>query len=353
MTSMKAAVLYGQGDLRIKDVPVPEIGDDEVLVKVMATGVCGSDLPRVLGTAAFNYPIILGHEFSGVIADVGQGVTGVVVGERMAGIPLLPCYKCRDCQSGNFAQCRHYSFIGSRVSGSWAEYVKLPARNVITLPDGVSFEEGAFVEPSAVALHALRHIQFRGGEEIAVLGGGNIGMLVMQWARLFGAKSITVFDIDVDRLQMAKLLGADYVVNTANPESREAYLEITRGKGFDVVMETAGAIPTIKLSLELAANKGKVCLVGTPTTEIAFPHKLFELISRKEFTLTGSWMSYSAPFPGDEWDLTIRNLDNGKLNVMDTVYKVFPITAAPEAFELYQRPGTVKGKILFSAMNVS
>lgn len=343
--TMTAAVLYGQDDLRIERVPMPEVRAGEVLVQVMVTGICGSDLPRVLGTTAHHYPIILGHEFSGTVAEVGAGVTGVTVGDCVAGVPLLPCHTCRDCQLGNFAHCKRYSFIGSRVSGSWAEYVTLPATNVVKLPDGVGFEQGAFIEPSTVALHALRHIQFQGGADVAILGGGNIGLLVLQWARLMGARSTTVFDIDDERLKTAKRLGADYTVNMKSQDYTDAGQSLTDGRGYGVVFETAGAVAAMKASFELAGTKAKVCFVGTPTTDIAFSPKLFELMNRKSFTLTGSWMSYSSPFPGDEWDLSVRCLENGQLNVLDTVYRTFRLPEINQAFDQYKR-GQVKGKVL-------
>ncbi|WP_245590551.1 galactitol-1-phosphate 5-dehydrogenase [Aneurinibacillus terranovensis] len=346
MEAMKAAVLYGRDDLRIKNMPVPELLDHEILVKVMATGICGSDLPRVLGDEAHYYPIVLGHEFSGVVEKVGGGVTKVKAGDRIAGAPLVPCHECRDCQRGNYAQCKNYTFIGSRVYGSWAEYVKMPEINAVKVADNVSFEEAALFEPSAVALHALHHIGYQGGEDVAVLGGGNIGMLTLQWAKVLGAKTVTVFDIDDDRLETAKKLGADYVMNTLHPDFKEEYALITNGRGFGVVMETAGSMITMNLSFELAANKAKVCFVGTPTKDITFPFKRFEQMNRKEFTLTGSWMSYSAPFPGKEWELTAHFLAKQKLNFKDVVFGKFPLDEINKAFDLYKTPGTVKGKIL-------
>lgn len=343
---MKAAVLHARNVIRVEDVAVPSLQPHEILVKVKATGICGSDLPRVLGNAAHHYPIVLGHEFSGVVERIGAGVSRVKVGDRVAGVPLMPCFRCHDCQAGNYAQCKSYSFIGSRVNGSWAEYVVLPEMNAIPLGDAVGFEEAAFVEPSSVALHALQHIRFEGGGQVAILGGGNIGLLALQWVKLMGAREVTVFDIDDDRLALARKLGADYVLNNLRAATEESWRQITGGRGYEVVLETAGSDATMKQSFELAANKAKVCFIGTPVRDLTFSPKRFELMNRKEFTLTGSWMSYSAPFPGKEWETALHFLKQGKLNFKDLIDRTFPLDEINAAFDLYRTPGGVKGKLM-------
>jgi len=189
---MKAAVLHAKDDLRYEEYPTPQPKEGEVLIKVKATGICGSDIPRVLGDGAHYYPIVLGHEFSGEVVETGKGVTSVKPGDRVAGVPLLPCMKCDDCQKGSYSQCKFYSFIGSRVQGSFAEYVVAPERNVVKFDDSVSFEQGAFFEPSTVAFHGLNRVEYRGGEDVAILGGGTIGLFTAQWARIFGAKRVFI-----------------------------------------------------------------------------------------------------------------------------------------------------------------
>ena len=345
---MKAAVLHANEDLRFEDYPAPKPSEGEVLIRVRATGICGSDIPRVLHNGAHYYPIVLGHEFSGDVVEAGAGVTTVKAGDRVAAAPLLPCHKCADCQRGDYAQCRHYSFIGSRVQGSFAEYVKAPERNVVKFGNAVSYEQGAFFEPSTVALHGLMRVPYRGGEDVAVLGGGTIGLFTAQWARIFGAKRVFVFDIDDDRLALAKRLGADVTINTLSPGFKEAVMEQTGGRGFGFVYETAGADATMKLAFELAANKAGVCFIGTPTKDLVLPPKLLENMLRKEFTLTGSWMSYSAPFPGREWELTAHYFATGALKFDEgLIFKtaaLWPISG--KGFEMYKTPGTVKGKIM-------
>ncbi len=335
---MKAGILFAKNDIRYADTEMPAPKKGEILVKMRATGICGSDIPRVLGNEAKYYPIILGHEFSGEVAAIGEGVEGFEIGERVSGAPLIPCMNCSDCAHGNYSLCRHYSFIGSRVAGSFAEYVVIPAVNAIKFSDSVSFEQGAFFEPSTVALHGIRCANYIGGRDTVILGGGTIGIFTMQWAKIFGAKSVTVFDISDARLEIAKKLGADYVVNTKTqgiPDMK-----------YDFVFETAGQPATMITAFDVAANKSSVCFIGTPHESLTFTQKQWENMNRKEFRLTGSWMSYSAPFPGEEWTLTSHYFGNGDLKFDDClIFKKFPLSEITEAFKLFET-GKVGGKVL-------
>jgi len=344
---MKAAVLYAKDDLRFEEYPNPEINDEEVLVKVKATGICGSDIPRVLGDGAHYYPIVLGHEYSGEVVQTGKNVRTLKAGDRVAGVPLLPCFKCDDCQKGYYSQCKFYSFIGSRVQGSFAEYVKMPERNAVRFEENVTYEQGAFFEPSTVALHGLNCAEYHGGEDVAILGGGTIGLFTAQWARIYGAKRVFVFDIDNDRLALAKRLGADVTVNTMEEGFKDYVYELTGKKGFGFVYETAGVDVTMKLAFEIAGNKSRVCFIGTPSRDLVFTPRLFENMNRKEFRLTGSWMSYSAPFPGKEWELTAHYFSTGALKFDESlIFKKLPLCDIKQVFDMYKTPGKVKGKIL-------
>lgn len=347
---MKAGVVHAREDIRYEEIqkPVPKAG--EVLIKVKYTGICGSDIPRVNGDACHFFPNVLGHEFSGTVVETGEGVVRLKPGDRVAGVPLVPCMKCEDCQKGNYSLCKHYSFIGSRQFGSFAEYVAVPERNAVKFDDSVSFEQGAFFEPATVALHGLKRVDYRGGKNVAVLGGGTIGLLTMQWAKIFGANQVVVFDIEPERLKLAKGLGASVGINTKDPDFMEQAMALTKGKGFDYIYETAGNTATMKMAFTLAANKAQICFIGTPTRELTFTVPEWECMNRKEFTLTGSWMSYSAPFPGEEWNLTAHYFRTGELKFDDSfIFKKIPLSRIADAFSLYRIPGTVKGKILIDS----
>ena len=342
---MKAAVLHANDDIRYDDWQYPDIDSRSVIVKVKAAGICGSDIPRVLHNASHYYPNVLGHEFAGEIAEVGdyaRDLFDLKVGDKISGAPLIPCMNCADCQKGNYSLCKFYDFIGSRQQGAFAEYVQIPAVNAVKFDSGISYEQGALFEPSTVALHGLRVNNYTGGCDVAILGGGTIGLFTMQWAKIFGAKSVTVFDISDERLDLCKKTGADYVVNTQT-DKIEKYKN-----AYHFVFETAGNSMTMQYAFEIADNKSNICFIGTPTKDLTFTPKLFENMNRKEFRLTGSWMSYSAPFPGDEWQLTAHYFKTGQLKFDDKfIFKKFDLSQAKEAFDLYKTPGQIKGKIMF------
>lgn len=218
---MKAAVVVANEDVQYQEVEEPQVTPGHVKIKVRYSGICGSDIPRVLNHGVHFYPIVLGHEFSGDVVEVGEGVTKVKVGDRVSGAPLLPCMKCDDCQKGNFSLCKHYSFIGSREQGANADYVVVPEQNAVPFADNVPYEQGAMFEPATVAIHGVFQNDYHGGEYVAILGGGTVGMFTMQWTKIFGSKKVVVFDISDERLALAKRLGADEVINT----KEEGYME--------------------------------------------------------------------------------------------------------------------------------
>ena len=344
---MKALVLHGNEDLRYEEIATPELPEGYVKVRVRAAGICGSDVPRVLHNGAHYYPIVLGHEFSGVVEEIGAGVTKVKVGDTVSGAPLVPCMRCDDCQRGNYSLCKQYDFIGSHSFGSFCDYVVMPETNAIPYDPAIPFEQAAMFEPATVALHGLFCNDYRGGEDVAILGGGTIGLFTMQWARIFGARRTVVFDLSDERLALAKRLGADEVINTGDPDFMAKAKALTGGVGYGMVFETAGNPVTIQMGFELAANKARYCCIGTPHTDMTFTPKLWEYMNRKEFKLTGSWMSYSAPFPGKEWELTAHYFATGQLRFDPAlIYKTFPMAEGKDAFLLYKTPGAVKGKLM-------
>ncbi len=344
---MKAAVLYANEDIRYSDWETPVCGENEVKVRVRATGICGSDVPRVLHGGAHFYPVVLGHEFSGDVVETGKNVKSVKVGDTVSGAPLLPCMDCEDCKKGDYSLCKHYSFIGSRQQGSFADYVVIPEINAVKYDSSVPYEQAAMFEPSTVALHGLLHSGYSGGGSIAVLGMGTIGIFTLQWAKILGAEKTVAFDIDESRLELAKRMGADETINTLEPGFADKAKDITSGRGFDAVFEAAGSPVTMKMAFALAGNKSKLCFIGTPHNDMTFTPAEWENMNRKEFTLTGSWMSYSAPFPGREWSMTAEHFAKGDLKFDPSfIFRRFPMSRAGEAFELYKNPSQVHGKIL-------
>lgn len=344
---MKAAVLYGNEDIRYDDWADPITLSGTVKVRIRATGICGSDVPRVLHNGAHFYPVVLGHEFSGDVVEIGEGVTKLKVGDRVSGAPLLPCMTCDDCQKGDFSLCKNYSFIGSRQQGSFADYVVMPEANAVKYDPSIPYEQAAMFEPSTVALHGLLLSGYKGGDDVAVLGLGTIGMFTLQWAKIMGSRNLVAFDIDDGRLALAKRMGADHVINTKKEGFIKDAMALTNGRGYGWVYEAAGNPITMHMAFELAGNKAGVCFIGTPHVDMSFTPKEWENMNRKEFRLTGSWMSYSAPFPGKEWELTAHYFGTGQLKFdPDFLFKTFPMSEADKAFALYHNPQDVHGKIM-------
>lgn len=344
---MKAAVLYGDGDIRYEDVdkPAPKAGD--VLVKVAYSGLCGSDIPRLIHSGAHFYPIVLGHEFSGTIEAVGDGVDESRVGQIISCAPLIPDMDDTQSARGNFSLSKKYSFIGSREPGGFAQYVCMPRVNAFPLPEGVSLEEGAFFEPLTVTLHALNLLKYPGGAVTAITGMGTIGLLALQAAKALGAGKTVVFDIDEERLAAAREMGADLALNTLEEGFREKAMAFTDGEGYEVCLETGGVPITEKLCLELAARKGTVMFVGTPHVPLTLEPGEFEWINRKELIVTGSWMNYSAPFPGWEWTQAVELFKRGLIKTEPLIDRKIPLAEARQAVDDLQVRGKVKGKILF------
>ncbi len=353
---MKAAVLFAKDDIQFTDWEEPQINrPDEVKVRVRACGICRSDVPRVLSGTARYYPIILGHEFSGVVEEAGEDAerAGIHKGDHVAGVPLVPCFHCLDCEHGDFALCKNYSFIGSRQQGAYAELVVVPMRNVVKLNSKVPFAKAALIETATVALHGL----FLAGldennapavEKVAVAGVGTIGLFAIQWARILGAKRIVAVGRDEERLELAKRLGATDTINTKKDNLKARTEEITEGRGFPYVFDTAGAPDTIRQCFTLAGNKAHICIIGTPTSDVNFSWQEWELMNRKEFMLTGSWMSYSMPFPGREWVFAVQAMESGELRFEeDMLFGRFDLSEVGRAFDCF-RNGKVRGRILLT-----
>lgn len=344
---MKAAVLYGNEDIRYTEWEEPQVKPGTVKVHVRATGICGSDVPRVLHNGAHFYPIVLGHEFAGDVVEVGEGVTSLAVGDTVTGAPLLPCMQCPDCQMGNYSLCKHYSFIGSREQGSFADYVVIPESNAVKYDPSIPYTQAAMFEPATVSLHGVLCNDYKAGGTVAILGCGTIGIFALQWAKIFGAKQIIAYDIDDGRLALAKRMGADVLVNTLSQKFDEVTKEVTNGTGCDYVFEAAGNPITMQMAFEVAANKAHVCFIGTPHKDLTFTPAQWENMNRKEFRLTGSWMSYSAPYPGKEWRLTAHYFATGQLKFdPEFIFRTYPMEQAAEAFACFHHPEQVHGKIL-------
>ena len=313
---MRAWVLHGIGDIRLEHRPVPVPKAGEVLVRVKAAGICGSDIPRIYETGAHKHPLIPGHEFAGVVESVGAGVDENILGKSVGVFPLIPCGKCGPCRNWQYEMCRNYNYLGSRTDGGFAEYAVVPVENFVILPEGVGYEEAAMLEPMAVAVHAMRRVFsdvrekenekyktdiFQGKLEynrekditVAVCGLGTIGLLLIQFLWERGIKNILAIGNKDYQKEMLKVCGlGDIPYLNSRKENVSAWLsEITDGAGVDVFFECVGRNETVSLAVDQTGPGGTVCLVGNPHSDMALDRDVYWKILRNQLTLIGTWNS--------------------------------------------------------------
>jgi L-iditol 2-dehydrogenase len=342
---MQAAVLEDRGVLRARAVPAPEPRPGQVLLAVKAVSICGSDLSRY-EKGHRTYPMIMGHECAGVVAAAGAGVDAQLLGRRAAMIPLLPCFACEQCRLGYYSACHNYSFAGSRQAGGFAEYVVLPERNLLLLPDTVPFDSAALIEPATVARHILDRGGFRAGQTAVVFGGGSIGLMVVQWLRILGAGLIVCTDVVDENLAVARRLGAQL---TLNPRRDDIVAEIKKatGDGVDLAVEAAGAPQTLVQTIGVTRPRGAVVCAGNQPLTATLPMQFIEDLMRKELQVNGCFMSYSAPFPGHEWTESLAAVVDGGLDMEAMISQRFPLAEAPDVFAAIAARSLTHRKIIF------
>lgn len=347
--TMHAAVLRAPGDLRYETVPMPAApGEGQARVKVMAAGICGSDIGRVMVTGTYRFPTIPGHEFAGVVDAVGAGVDHVRPGDRVAVAPLMPCFACDACHRGHYSLCERYDFLGSRSDGGFAQYVLAPARNLVRFPESIGFDEAATIESAAIVLHGIHKIRVRAGDAAVVVGVGALGFFAVQLARLSGARPVIAVDVDPAKLAMAREAGADLCVDATGADALARIREATGGHGADVVFETAGNNAGRELAVQAARKQATLLLYGSAHHDVVFKPATFERVLRQELNIVGSWNSYSVPFPGREWFELIRAIEAGELSARGLISHVRPLSQAPQIFrEIAERSFGGYSKVIF------
>jgi len=261
---MKAVVYYKAYDVRLEERPVPVLDDGEVLIKVAYSGICGSDVSIYMGKhPRATPPVIIGHEFSGEVVEVRASNSPLKVGDRVAVEPLFNCGRCYACVDGAYNTCLNLKMPGHNTDGSFAEYAKAPANRVYKVPEGVSMEVAAAIEPTSVAAHAVRRSRLRVGDHAVVLGGGPIGLLVGQIARLTTEIPVALVEVSDWRLELARKLGLD-VVDAKRENVRQAIEDRTDGRGADVVFDAAGAAPLTEQISTFVKVRGQIVMVAMP-----------------------------------------------------------------------------------------
>jgi len=344
---MKAAVLHSVGDLRYEEVEDPCISEGEVLIKVKACGVCGSDVPRVMEKGTYYFPLIPGHEVSGQIISTEGKPGDIKKGDRVTVFPLIPCGKCAYCKIGRYNLCDNYNYLGSRCNGGFAEYVRAPADNLIKVPENVSYEEAALTEPASVALHALRRAKVDTADKLAILGTGPIGILLAQWARIMGAGDIFLIDIEEKKLKFAgEKYGFTKLINSRNDDPVDVIKRETKGRGVDIAIEAAGVPVTLRQAIELARKGGRVVFLGNMRGDVTLPERIISSILRKELILYGSWNSNFTSLPKNEWETSLRFMQIGKLKVEPLITHRFKLEKVREVFEMMYKKSEFFNKVL-------
>lgn len=319
---MKAVRLIKPGQsLEMHEVPMPNVGAKNVLVKVKAAGICRSDMHYRAGTSPVHpLPMTLGHEVAGVIEEVGSAVTNVKVGDRVCLHYLVTCGHCRYCVMGSEQFCLEYSMIGKYQDGGYAEYIAVPARNAVPLPDEIPFEQGAIMMcSSATALHALHKAELKPGESVAVFGVGGLGMSAVQLAQAFGALDVYAVDINAEKLKLAESYGA-IAVNAGTSDPVAEIRRLTGGQGVDVALELVGLRQTIEQAVHSLGVLGRAVLVGI--TDRPFELHSYRDIIPKEAQIIGC-----SDHLLTELHLLIELVRRGMLDLSSVVTRVIPLDA--------------------------
>ena len=343
---MKACVLHGIGDFRYESVDTPKTKPGEVLLRIRACGVCGSDIQRVWEKGTYSFPTIPGHEFSGSVVEAGSEAERHLIGSKAAVFPLLPCMHCEACAIGEYAQCTDYNYFGSRCDGGFAEYISIPVWNLIPVPESLSYEEAAMAEPAAVALHALRRAGVKIGDSVAIFGAGPIGLMLASWAKLMGAQRAILIDIDVRKLEFARTMGFEDVINSLTEDAVDAVMRITNGRGADCAVEGAGASIALEQCLKCTRMFGTVVAMGNPLKEMTLSQKAYWALLRKQLNLCGTWNSSYSDIPMNDWKVSIRSMAEGKLNVRPFITHRLGLEQCPDALVMMRDKTEFYNKVM-------
>jgi len=334
---MKALVVYKPYDLRLEEVDVPRIKDDEVLVKVESVGICGSDIEIKNGTYPdyIAYPIIPGHETAGVVVEVGRNVIGFKEGDRVAVEPHAGCGICRNCKRGYYSYCINYGKPGHRtlgftVNGSYAEYVAAPARNLHKLPSNMSFEEGSMAVSAGTSMFGIMEIGIEPGDYVVIIGPGPIGLTALALVKAVGAGKTIVLGTRWPRLNMAKELGADVLINVyEDKDPVKTVLELTDGVGADVVINTTPSPQTVQQGIKMLRRGGRYLMLGL--TWEPTPLVLGE-ISVKGITIKGTRGEAR-----NALDMVIKLAESGRVNLKKLITHTFKLDDVIQAFEVFEK----------------
>jgi 2-desacetyl-2-hydroxyethyl bacteriochlorophyllide A dehydrogenase len=325
---MKAAVLHAPNNLKVEEVATPEINSHEVLVKVKYCGVCGTDYHICNGTFPIgNLPLILGHEYSGVVAKKGEEVKSINIGDSVTADVNMSCEMCDYCRKGYKFFCPELRQKGIHEDGAFAEYIKVTDRYIHKLPKSMPFEAGAFVEPVACVVHSHERLNIKLGSSVAIIGAGTMGLIHASVARLRGATKIIISEVNQYRLEHAGESGGDYIIDSNKYDLVDEVMKITENKGVDYVIEAAGSLQTYKQALNLMGRGGSLLVYGAyPENELVgiSPYD----IQSKEKTLLGS---YAGSY--ETWNTAAALIASNRIDINKLLSKKISLEEMPEVLE--------------------
>lgn len=333
---MKAALFTGLKRIEIRDIPIPTPKSNEVLIKNKVCGVCGTDVHIYHGepgSAEVSPPVVLGHEFSGEITALGSAVTGLKVGDHVTVDPNIYCGVCEACRRGKKQLCENMRAVGVTQNGGFEEYSLVQASQVFLLDPKISLEAGAMAEPLACCIHGIDLLKITPGDTVCVIGGGAIGLILLQLVRLSGASHIALSEPNTKRRDIALELGADYVLDPTDPAQIEAYLEDCGGA--DKIIECAGSVSAAKSAVQFAGSGASILLFSVPSPEAKLEFPLFD-IYKKELTIMGSFVN------PDTHSRAVRLINRGLIRFEPIITHRFGIADTENAIKTQMGSDSVK-----------
>lgn len=309
---MKGYSLHAINDLNYEELEYPKCESGWCIVKVKAAGICSSDIPRVYTKGTYHFPTVPGHEFSGVVDKVADKENEYLIGKKVGVFPLIPCRKCKQCKSGHYEMCSNYDYVGSRRNGGFAEYVAVPAWNLVELSEKISFEEAAMMEPLAVALHAMKIANIKKSDTVAIIGTGMIAFAAAQWAKKLGAAEVTVIGRSESKRKIADNI----------PEIEYSTFDNIK-KEYDIVLEAVGSNGAIDTAINTVETGGKLVLMGNPEGEINLSQNTYWRILRKQLHIAGTWNSSYEKDGNCDWSEVKSALENHEIKASALISHIY------------------------------
>ena len=334
---MKASRFLGNKTFAVSDLPTPHAGPGELVLRNQVCGVCGTDVHIYHGepgSADVNPPVVLGHEYSGEVVEVGEGVTGFAVGDHVTVDPNIYCGHCAYCQNGKKQLCPSMEAIGVTRDGGFAQYSRIPASQAFKLEPTVPWEAAAMAEPLACCLHGIDLAGIQVGDKVCVVGGGAIGLLMVQLAKLSGASQIVLSEPNEKRRQVGLQLGANAAIDPTRPDAQEAFAQVLGG-GANVVIECVGNVPAVKSAFQFAGKGATVLLFSVPKVDATFDLPLFD-VYKKELTIKGSFVN------PDTHARAVALINSGKVDFGPIITHRFTLDQLPEAIAMQMSDASIK-----------